>query len=81
MKRKLAYIGNCVECGDGESPINDVFGDATEMAQFLEGAQDITESAFKKMVGEVPKGAGWFGKRAGIYFAYDADKDVHYFYG
>lgn len=79
------YIGNCVHSLDTQ--VLDSYGvtDATELAQALEDSQEMSLQQFKNFCYIKPQHSGRnfvYGKsNKGFYYAYDTNKDIHYFYG
>ena len=83
------HIGDCTnsfdENGDSFIPI---FSDVTDFAQVEEEATEIPKWEFEKTI-ELEKAAGlpaidkmsyWHHKDRDIHFAYDDEKDIHYFF-
>ena len=79
---KKLYRGNCISIT--EDPDLDV--DATEIAQLVENSVYITEGLFLQNCNVLPEHLEienqifGFNKTEDVYFVYDTDKDIHYFY-
>lgn len=76
---KKFYVGSCVE--------TDYFSDATEMAQAVENGVEISSQEFLSnvntdtiLMNKIKKASFWKNEDLGVYWAYDFNKDIHYFW-
>ncbi|MFA5790620.1 MAG: hypothetical protein WC976_06140 [Caldisericia bacterium] len=79
---KKTYQGNCISIT--EDPDLDI--DATELAQLVENSVYVNEEVFLQSCDALPEHLKienqifGFNKDKDVYFIYDTDTDIHYFY-
>ena len=82
MSEKLLFIGDCRTILDEDSS---PFADATQMAQAIEDSQELDEKSIEKLR-DILGGRMLefnldnFGQHNNIAWAYDIDKDIHFFF-
>lgn len=77
------YLGNCVEIGDGVSPINDYIDNATIGQQIVNNSKSITMEDFIQIFHPSrnhQKRNFQYSINEFIGIVYDPNDDVHYFY-
>lgn len=89
LEEKKYFIGNCVDGLDDDSFCNTVAYDATQLAQLVENGKEISFNDFlincevdPQFISQISKAPAnyEFYVNASIYWIYDNDKDIHYFY-
>lgn len=79
---KKLYRGNCVSITEDA----DLDIDATELAQLVENSTDVSEDVFLQNCDAMPEHLKienrifGFNKDKDVYFVYDTNRDIHYFY-